>query len=65
MQNTFSQSGNDSKWFLKNIIFQNRVWNSRPPPLYGKNILNFLFDYWINSLSNLLEGAVKKPPCIY
>ena len=24
MQNTFSQSGNDSKWFLTKIIFQNR-----------------------------------------
>ena len=47
MQNTFSQSGNDSKWFLKKIIFQNRYvaleTPSRPPPLHGKNHLKFPF----------------------
>ena len=48
MQNTFSQSGNDSKWFLKKSIFQNRYvaleTPSRPPlPLHGKNHLKFPF----------------------
>ena len=47
MQNTFSQSGNDSKWFLTKIIFQNRYvaletpW--RTPPLHGKCHLKFPF----------------------
>ena len=47
MQNTFSQSGNDSKWFLTKIIFQNRYvaieTPSRPPPLHGKSHLKFPF----------------------
>ena len=47
MQNTFSQSGNDSKWFLTKIIFQNRYMAletpSRPPPLHGKCYLKFPF----------------------
>ena len=56
MQNTFSQSGNDSKWFLKKIIFQNRYvaleTPSRPPPspFMANAILNFHFDYWHPSL---------------
>ena len=47
MQNTFSQSGNDSKWFLTKIIFQNSLMAnetpSRPPPLHGKCHLKFPF----------------------
>ena len=46
MQNTFSQSGNDSKWFSKKIIFQNRyVELETPPPFMEKTILDFDFDY--------------------
>ena len=48
MQNTFSQSGNDSKRFLIKIICQNRYvaleTPSRPsPPLHGKCHLKFPF----------------------
>ena len=48
MQNTFSQSGNDSKWFLTKIIFQNRYValetpSRPPPPLHGKCHLKFPF----------------------
>ena len=57
MQNTFSQSGNDSKWFLTKIIFQNRYvaleTPSRPPPPFMANaILNFHFDFLTTSLMN-------------
>ena len=53
MQNTFSQSGNDSKWFLKKIIFQNRyVALETPPSFRAKTILNFHFDYLKPSLSD-------------
>ena len=48
MQNTFSQSGNDSKCFLKKSFFRIGMWNSRPGPLHGKKHLKFpfwLFDY--------------------
>ena len=60
MQNTFSQSGNDSKWFLIKIIFQNRYvaleTPSRPtPPFMANTILNFHFDYLTPSLSVHLE----------
>ena len=60
MQNTFSQSGNDSKWFLIKIIFQNRYMAletpSRPPlPFMANAILNFHFDFLHPSLTgNLL-----------
>ena len=55
MQNTFSQSGNDSKWFLKKIIFQNRYValetpSRPPPPVMANTILNFHFDYLNPSL---------------
>ena len=47
MQNTFSQSGNDSKWFLKKSFFKIGKWHSRPPrdppPLHGKCHLKFPF----------------------
>ena len=47
MQNTFSQSGNDSKWFLTKIIFKIGMWHSRPvstpPSLHGKCHLKFPF----------------------
>ena len=43
MQNTFSQSGNDSKWFLRKIIFQNRYVALETPPLHGKYHLKFPF----------------------
>ena len=51
MQNTFSQSGNDSKWFSKKSLFRIGRWNSRHPPFMEKNILNFHFDYLNTSLS--------------
>ena len=47
MQNTFSQSGNDSKWFLIKSFFKIGIWHSRPPrdhpPLHGKCHLKFPF----------------------
>ena len=61
MQNTFSQSGNDSKWFLK-IIFQNRYVELKTPPLHGKkNTLNLHFDYWNSSLSHFCKRV--SPSC--
>ena len=45
MQNTFSQAGNDSKWFSKKIIFLNRYVELEAPPFIEKTILNFHFDY--------------------
>ena len=52
MQNTFSQSGNDSKWFPKKSFFRISMWNSRPPPpSWKKTILNFHFDYRNPSLA--------------
>ena len=55
MQNTFSQSGNDSKWFLNKSFFKIGMWHSRPPPPFmAKTILNFHFDYWNPSLSCVL-----------
>ena len=52
MQNTFSQSGNDSKWFLKNCFseYRNRTWD-HPPPLHGK--IHLKFPFW------LLEDLIK------
>ena len=50
MQNTFSQLGNDSKWFLKKSFFKIGMWHSRPPPFMANAILNFHFDYWHTSL---------------
>ena len=44
MQNTFSQSGNDSKCFFKKIIFQNRY--VELPPLHGKSHLKFPFRFF-------------------
>ena len=56
MQNTFSQSGNDSKWFLTKIIFQNRyVALEAPPPFMANAIVNFHFDYPHTSLSTSLH----------
>ena len=55
MQNTFSQSGNDSKWFLKKSFFKIGKWHSRPPrdppPFMANAILNFHFDYPHTSLT--------------
>ena len=55
MQNTFSQSGNDSKWFLKKSFFKIGKWQTRPsrdpPPFMANAILNFHFDYLTTSLS--------------
>ena len=52
MQNTFSQSGNDFKYFLKKIIFQNRyvALETPPPPFMANAILNFHFDFLTTSL---------------
>ena len=57
MQNTFSQSGNDSEWFLKKSFFKIGMWHSRPPrdpplPFMANAILNFHVDYWHTSLSS-------------
>ena len=65
MQNTFSQSGNDSKWFSKKSFFRIGMWHSRlprdPPTLHGKTILNFHFDYLTPSLSqNVTDNAVDR-----
>ena len=50
----FSQPGNDSKWFLTKIIFQNRYLALEtgldPPPFMANAILNFHFDYLNPSL---------------
>ena len=58
MQNTFSQSGNDSKWFLKKSFFKIGKWHSRPPrdppPFMANAILNFHFDYLTPSLNIFL-----------
>ena len=55
MQNTFSQSGNDSKWFLKKSFFKIGMWHSRtprdPPPFMANAILNFHFDFLTPSLT--------------
>ena len=62
MQNTFSQSGNDSKWFLTKIIFQNRYvaleTGLDPPPFMANAILNFHFDY-------LNPSLIKPPPSLF
>ena len=51
MQNTFLQSGNDSKWFSKKSFFKNRyVELETPPPFMAKTIF-FHFDYLTPSLS--------------
>ena len=51
---TFSQAGNDSKWFLKKSFFKIGMWHSRPPrdppPLMANAILNFHFDFLTPSL---------------
>ena len=64
MQNTFSQSGNDSKWFLTKIIFQNRYMALKPgldppPPFMANAILNFHFDYLNPSLTESLCLLLK------
>ena len=75
MQNTFSQSGNDSKWFSKKSFFRIGMWNSRPPPFMEKTILNFHFDYlhpsliWIKGAqigSNMPSalGLVTRPTAV-
>ena len=62
MQNTFSQSGNDSKWFLKKLFFKIGMWHSRPPrdpppPSMANAILNFHFDFLHTSLTiSCFEG---------
>ena len=55
MQNTLSQSGNDSKCFFKKMIFQNNYveLEAPPPPFMEKSILNFNSDYLTPSLSCL------------
>ena len=59
MQNTFSQSRNDSKWFLKKIIFQNRYVALETP---SKAILNFHFDYLNPSLRLSTSHLLSTPP---
>ena len=65
MQNTFSQSGNDSKWFLTKIIFQNSLMANEtpsrppPPPFMANTILNFHFDYLHPSLSEWVYIGMK------
>ena len=66
MQNTFSQSGNDSKWFLKKSFFKIAKWQTRPPrdpptPFMANAILNFHFDYPHPSLSrNLVKVKLQR-----
>ena len=55
MQNTFSQSGNDSKWLLKKSFFRIGIWHSRPPPFMAKTIFNFHFEDLTPSLIQLTE----------
>ena len=65
MQNTLSQSGNDSKWFSKKIIFRIGMWNSRPtPPFIEKSILNFHFDYLTPSLKFTNSILISSPQTI-
>ena len=65
MQNTFSQSGNDSKWFLKKSFFKIGIWHSRPPrdppPFMANAILNFHFDFLTPSLRG--HGSRVILPC--
>ena len=71
MQNTFSQSGNDSKRFLTKIIFQNRYvaleTPSRPPlPFMANAILNFHFDFLNTSLmQNFVRGISHAADCAF
>ena len=54
MQNTFSRSGNDSKWFLKKIIFQNTLMarkNPAPPSSWQIPISNFHISFLNPALS--------------
>ena len=58
MQNTFSQSGNDSKWFLKKSFFKiagKRDPLETPPSFMANAILNFHFDYLTPSLSRTIR----------
>ena len=63
MQNTFSQSGNDSKWFLKKSFFKIGKWHSRPPrdppPFMANAILNFHFDFLTPSLIQAMKYIEK------
>ena len=65
MQNTFSQSGNDSKWFLKKSFFKIGKWHSRPPrdppPFMANAILNFHFDFLKPSLIHNLYVILIRP----
>ena len=64
MQNTFSQSGNDSKWFSKKSFFKIGKWHSRPPrdppPFMANAILNFHFDYLTPSLSFAIANTISR-----
>ena len=61
MQNTFSQSGNDSKWFLIKIIFQNRYMALETPPLHGKCHLKFPF--WFSAPLPKMDQRKKNKIC--
>ena len=57
MQNTFSQSGNDSKWFLKKSFFKIGMCHSRPPrdpPCFGRRTISFLVKFESSVLCTLL-----------
>ena len=66
MQNTFSQSGNDSKWFSKKSFFRIGMWHSRPPrdppPFMANTILNFHFDY-LNTSLTFSASLLTKDSC--
>ena len=73
MQNTFSQSGNDSKWFLTKIICQNgyvalETPFETPPPFMANAILNFHFDFLNTSLMTRrasVQNEMKKLIAIF
>ena len=59
MQNTFSESGNDSKWFLKNHFSDYVCWTRDPSPFIEKVIFNFHFDYL--TISNARPHEISIP----
>ena len=55
MQNTFSQSGNDSKWFLKNHFSEYVCWTRDPPPSLKKSSLISILIIWLSPTPDLMK----------